>query len=567
MTRGTDLRAHVRERIQGALAAEGWSGGGAEEPIVLELPRDFAHGDLACPAAFALAKRLKRRPAEIAATLVGRLTPDDIIERAEVAGGGYVNLFFGEGVWLALLAEIEAHGAQFGTGRTLSEEHFLVEFISANPTGPLVVANARAAVFGNSLCRCLEAAGASVEREYLVNDAGAQVRNLALSVEARWREAVGRPFEIPKDGYHGEYVRDLAAKARVHFGDAFLPSPDLQLEPSKIEELVEFSVRAMVDRQGDDLNRLGVRFDRFFSEHELHAAGKVAETLKDLIAAGVTVEREGAVWFLATRFGDEKDRVLMKADRQPTYTLPDVAYHRDKFRRNYTCVVNIVGADHIVEQGTLRQALTALGEPVDRLEVIIVQFVNLKRGTEKVVMSKRAGAVVSLAELLDEVSPDAARFFFLLRAPSSHLDFDLELAKARTMDNPVYYVQYAHARLCSLLERAREAGLPPPSAAAAARAGLAEDDARLLLRQLARYPLVVEQAARGRAPHLLAHELQELANAVHQFYTRNRVVGAGSPELEATRLALVAAARQVLANGLAVLGVTAPARMERKESS
>ncbi len=538
--------------------AAGWANAGPPEPqIVLELPREFAHGDLACPVAFSLAKAVKRSPYEIAARLAEELAGDALISKVEIAGGGYLNFHFGESVWRETLINIEESQERYGTCRTLSSERFLVEFVSANPTGPLVVANARHAVFGEALCRCLEAVGAAVERECYVNDTGSQVRNLALSVEARWRELRGESAEIPPDGYKGEYVKDLAAQARARFSDSLLGEA---LEV-RVQRLAEFSVGEIVRQQEDDLRRMRISYDRWFHEKDLHDEGRVREALEALKSRGAVFEKDGAQWFPATRFGDEKDRVLIRSDGQPTYVLPDLAYHRHKFARGYTRLIDIVGADHQTEMGTLQSALTALGEETGRMEVIVVQFVNLKRGGEKVLMSKRAGTVIPLKELLDEVGVDVARFFFLLRAPSSHLDFDLELAKATSMDNPVYYIQYAHARLTSLLENARTQGLPAPSAAAADASLLAEPETRLVLRKLARYPLLVEKAACGRAPHLVTHELLELAQAVHQFYTRNRVIGAKPVGVQQARLALVGAARQTIANGLGLLGVSAPERM------
>lgn len=554
-----DIRSLLRRRIREAAVAAGWPDAvPPEDRIVLELPREAAHGDLACPVAFSVASAARCAPDRVAERIAERFRTDDAVARVDVAGRGYLNFHFGEGVWRGLLAAIEEEGGKYGASALLSGEKFLVEFVSANPTGPLVVANARHAAFGEALCRCLEAAGAGVDREYYVNDGGTQVRNLALSMEARWREMRGEKAEIPKDGYRGEYVRELAEAARERFSDDFLA----RAEEDRIEELAGFGVDEMVRRQRSDLERMRVRYDRWFYEKEgLRDRGLVAEALEALKARGVVFESEGAQWFRATDYGDEKDRVVVRRDGEPTYTLPDVAYHREKFARGYTRLINVVGADHQTEMRTLRSALAALGEPVDRMEVIVVQFVNLKRGGEKVVMSKRAGVVIPLSELVDEVGADAARFFFLLRAPSSHLDFDLELAKQTTMANPVYYVQYGHARLCSLLENAASRGLARPSAASADVSLLGDPEARIVLRHLVRFPFVVEKAATGRSPHLVTHELMELAQSVHQFYTRYRVVGADTPELQAARLALMAAARQTIANGLGLLGVSAPERM------
>jgi len=546
-----DVRAHLRGRIREIIKEEGWGSPGEGE-IILELPREFAHGDLATTAAFTLAKSLRKSPRDLAGRLAERLTPDGVIGRVEVAGGGYVNVFLGDAVWEHMLADITEGGGKYGHSRLLAGERFLVEFVSANPTGPLVVANARAAAFGDSLCRCLAAAGAAVEREYYVNDAGMQVRNLGLSVLARLAEIGGGTAELPPDGYHGEYVKDIASAlpaAVAGEGDA----------EKRAEKAADFAVSRMLEGQKDDLALLGVRFDNWFRERKLHDSGAVWKALDALVKSGDTFESGGAVWFRATKYGDEKERVMRKSDGNPTYTLPDMAYHLDKFSRGYTRLINILGADHQMEIRTLESVLKAVGAPTDRMEVIIVQFVHLKRGNEKVVMSKRSGSIVTIRELVEDVGVDAARFFFLLRAPTSHLDFDIELAKKTTEENPVYYIQYAHARLSSLMSFAGHQGVRP--AARPAAADLAEPEARLVLRKLARYPMVVEKAALGRAPHLLTHEMLELAQAVHQFYTKHRVVGAGSPAAESARLALVAAARRVIANGLGLLGVSAPEKM------
>lgn len=553
----SDLRPWLRERLFAALEAAGF-GGELPNPaaVALELPREFAHGDLACPAAFAVAKAARKAPREVAEAIAAQLRSEPRLAKVEVAGGGYVNLFLGEAVWRDLLGGIAAAGETYGSSATLSGQRFLVEFISANPTGPLVVANARYAAFGESLCRCLEAAGAVVEREYYVNDAGQQIRNLALSLDARWKQSRGEAAELPKDGYQGDYVVDLAKAI-------FAAHPELPGLPEtrRLAELARLGVAAMCEQQRLVIERLRVVYTRWFSEKSLHDGGAVDAAFEKLKGKDLVYQQEGAWWFKAKQFGDEKDRVVRRSDGAPTYQLPDIAYHLDKLGRGYDRLINIVGADHQVEMATLKKALGALGEDADRLEVIIVQFVNLKRGAEKVVMSKRSGNVILLDELVDEVGVDAARFLFLTRAPSSHLDFDLELAKSTTMDNPVYYLQYAHARLSSLIERAAAEGLavPPPEAADVAL--LAEPETKLLLRQLARYPLLVEKAAASRQPHLLAHELLELAAAIHGFYTQCRVVGAETPGHATARLALAAAARQVLRNGLALLGVGAPERM------
>ena len=545
-TERVDIRQHLRARIRQIAEAQGW-GAALSAEVVIELPREFAHGDLSTTASFTLAKALKKSLKEIAEKLASLLTPDGVIGKVEVAGAGYVNIFLADPVWESVLGEITAQGDSYGSSQSLAGEKFLVEFVSANPTGPIVVANARAASFGDSLCRVLQAAGAEVSREYYVNDAGMQVKNLAKSVAERWKEAHGGTANLPEDGYHGEYVKELAEK---------LPAG----MENDLDAITTFSIKGILEGQKADLGLLDVRFDNWFSEKSLHDRGEVKSALDALKAnPGMTEEREGAVWFKATMFGDEKDRVVMKADGNPTYLLPDLAYHRNKFSRGFTRLINILGADHQTEATTLRNALGAAGGDKERLEVIIIQFVHLKRGNEKVVMSKRSGSIVTLRELVEEVGKDAARFFFLLRAPSTHLDFDMDLAKKQTDENPVYYIQYAHARLNSLMAYAQKEGvklLPVVSAA-----DLSEPECKLVLRKLARYPMVMEKAASGRAPHILTHEMLELAQAVHGFYTKHRVVGAGSPGMESARLALVTAAKRVIANGLGLLGVSAPERM------
>ncbi len=583
-----DLLAAVREELRrglvracAAAAAAGELPGleGAElPPFTVEVPRERGHGDFASNLALVLAGRLGRRPREVAAALAARFGAATApVERVEVAGPGFLNFFLAPG-WLAPVVEaVLSQGPAYGRSEGGRGRRVQVEFVSANPTGPLNVVNARAAAYGDALAACLEAAGYAVEREYYVNDAGNQFALLGVAMEVRCRQLLGQEVELPEGAYPGEYVVDLAreylagpggeAARRVLLGSGAVPAgSDAGGLAALREELARFAVERIVAGQEASLRRYGVVYDRWVRESALRAAGAPERALARLREAGCVYERDGAVWFRATAFGDEQDRVLVRQNGEYTYFLVDVAYHLDKFERGFDRVIDIWGQDHHGYVPRLRAALQALGVEPGRLEVLLNQMVRLVRGGEVVRMSKRRGEFVTMDELVDDVGRDAARFLFLMRSLDSHMDFDLDLARLQAAENPVYYVQYAHARICSILRQpeARVLLAPAGGAAEAARAAAAtllREPAEVeLLRKLAEFPGEVAAAAEAREPHRLTAYARDLATLFHSFYTQCRVL-VPERELALARLALVAAARQVLANALALLGVSAPERM------
>ncbi|NJD67420.1 MAG: arginine--tRNA ligase [Candidatus Methylomirabilota bacterium] len=553
------LKAHLTESLLTVVKQAGFEAGLPQDvpaSPTWEYPADPAFGDLSTTLAFGLAKILKRKPREIAQQLASSATfPADLVDRVEVAGAGYLNFFIAKPFWHQLVHEVLRSGSVYGRADIGGGRRVLVEFVSANPTGPLVVVNARAAAVGDAIARLLEAVGYRPHREYYVNDAGNQFRNLALAMEVRCRQLQGEECPMPEDAYPGEYLVDLARDYFERYGPASLSAP----EPERRDRLGRFAVARILDWQRAALEAYGVTFDRWFSERELREGGETQRILDALKARDLLYEHEGALWFRSTLFGDDKDRVLVKGDGEITYFLPDIAYHQDKFARGFEQVIDLWGPDHHGYVPRMQAAMQALGHPPEALRILIVQLVRLMRGTEQVRMSKRAGQFVTMGELVEEVGRDAARFTFLTRRCDSQLDFDLELVKSASEENPVYYVQYAHTRLCGILREAAKAQFAVPSS---------EDDlGRLdlpeeigLIKQLALYPELVIGAAQALEPHRLTTYLHDLAARFHGYYTRHRIISADR-DLTRARLALVAALRVVMANALGLLGVSAPERM------
>jgi arginyl-tRNA synthetase len=517
-------------------------------------PRDPSHGDAGTSVALALGKELGRNPREVAAEIVAALERDPaLIESVEIAGPGFINFRFAGPWYDRVLRETVRQGARYGCSEAGKGTRIQVEFVSANPTGPLNIVSARAAAVGDATASLLAAIGVDVEREYYVNDAGQQVENLALSVEARIRESHGEPLAIPEGGYHGEYLRDVAAAIVAGRPDVMGLAPG-----ERRAHLRNAAVRAIVAQQKADLDLFGVRFDRWFYESELGAA--VDRAREKLLASGETFERDGATWLRTTPHGTNDDKVIVKSDGQPTYLLPDVAYHLDKFARGFNPAIDLWGPDHHAHVAEMHAALEILGFPKARLEIQIVQQVNLIEGGKQVKMSKRAGRLVTLGELVNDVGVDVAKFFFLMRTQSAHLDFDLDLARQQTEENPVFYVQYAHARVASLIRFAKDRGQAVPSAEDADLTDVTSGDARRLVLRLADFPALVEGAARAREPHRVTAYLREVAAAYHSYYHNNRIV-TDDPVQTAARLLLSEATKTVLHNGLVLLGLSAPERM------
>jgi len=526
-------------------------------PWKLELPKSAEHGDYASNLALVLAREAKLAPRKIAEVLLESLDdPEGIVAGAEVAGPGFINFRLHPSAWARVLLAVEQQGAAYGTSQVGEGRQVQVEFVSANPTGPLHVGHGRGAVVGDVLARILTAAGFAVQREYYVNDAGNQIRILGRSVYLRYLEAGGRSVEFPDNHYRGEYIRDFANAARQKWGGKFESDP----EEEAVEVLGLWAGALILEGIRDDLAEFGVCFDRWFSEKQLHDAGEVERILGELEERGVAYRQEGALWLATSRHGDDKDRVLVKSDGLKTYFASDIAYHLDKFARGFHQVVNVWGADHHGYVPRVKAALATVGIDPSRLHVLLVQFVALLRDGQPVSMSTRSGEFVTLRQVVEEVGRDAARFLFLTRSCDAALDFDLEVAKRQTTDNPVFYVQYAHARICSVFRQAAEAGVAVPPVAAAVLPRLVMDEERELLKLLYLYPEMVEGAALFREPHRPVYYLQELAARFHSYYNKCRFLDEDR-ELAGARLALAGGVRQVLHNGLTLLGVQAPETM------
>jgi arginyl-tRNA synthetase len=542
----TRLAALVQEAVRKAFPEA------SDSPIELDRPKSAEHGDFATNVALQLAKRVGKKPRDVATAIVAALPASSEILKADVAGPGFINFTLAAQSRFAIVAAIHKAAAQFGRSDAGANRKMMVEFVSANPTGPLHVGHGRQAALGDSISTLLEWQGWRVTREFYYNDAGNQIANLALSVQARVKQARGDAIEMPKDGYLGDYIREIAREyVAVHFGDA---------AGNNLEQIRQFSVDYLRKEQDIDLNAFGVKFDSYFLESSLYTDGKVEETVRLLMAAGHAYESEGALWLRTTDFGDDKDRVMRKSDGTYTYFLPDVAYHLDKFRRGYERVVNVQGADHHSTVTRVRAGLQALetGVPQAYPDYVLHQMVTVMKGGEEMKISKRAGSYVTVRDLIDEVGRDGVRYFFLMRRVDSHLVFDIDLAKSQSDDNPVYYVQYAHARLSSVL---REWGGDVASLANADLSKLTSPYEAVLAQKLAEFPEVAARAAQEFSPHLVTYYLHDdVAARLHTYYNAERFL-VEDETLKLARLALVAATRQVLANGLAVLGVSAPERM------
>jgi arginyl-tRNA synthetase len=528
---------------------------GATAAVALERPKQALHGDYATSVALQLARLQKRNPRELASGLVAALEPSPWVERAEVAGAGFVNIFLSDAARQAVVGRILAEGDRFGRADVGAAEKVVVEFVSANPTGPLHVGHGRGAAVGDALARLLEWQGFAVCREFYYNDAGAQIANLVLSVQARLREMRGADAPFPADGYQGEYIREIARDyAQSRSGD---PQGEDQ------DAIREFAVAALRREQDADLTAFGVHFDEYYLESSLYTEGLVDSTVSALVAAGRTYEKDGALWLRTTDYGDDKDRVMRKSDGSFTYFVPDIAYHVTKWQRGFTRAVTELGADHAGSLARVRAGLQAMaiGIPVDYPDYVLHQMVMVMRGGEEVKLSKRAGTGVTLRELIDEVGRDAVRFFFLLRKSDSQLNFDLDLARAQSEENPVYYVQYAHARVASVLEKAGVAVADAPGLLRDADLSpLTSPYEAALLRRLTDFPEELALAARELAPHRVTFYLKELAGEFHSYYNAEQFL-VDDPVLRRARLALVVATGQVVRSGLAVLGVGAPEKM------
>ena len=522
--------------------------------FVIETPKDEKNGDFSTNLAMQLTRILRQNPRKIAEAIVGGIDLPGLVERVEIAGPGFINFYLVPGWLNRVLPAIQEEDADYGKSNAGGGERVQVEFVSANPTGLLHMGNARGGALGDTLAAVLNEAGYVCDKEYYINDAGNQVENLGKSVEARYFELLGRDdYQIPEDGYHGKDIIATAQRLLDEKGESLVDLP----EAERRELMKNYALKEKVAGIRGSLENFGVVFDNWFSEQSLHDAGSVHEVVDILREKGVVYEKDGAQWLRATDWGEEKDEVLVRSNGTPTYFAADIAYHRDNFERGYKRLINIWGADHHGHVARLKGAMTALGYDGDDITVILMQLVRLYRGGEIVKMSKRSGKYVTLDELIEEVGKEAARFFFIMRSPDSALDFDLDLAKAESSDNPVYYVQYAHARICSILS---VAGVETPKAADVDLSLLTEENERVLIRKLAEWPQEVADAARELAPYHLAYYAKELANAFHSFYNSCKVL-TDDAALRDARLALVDCTRITLRNVLTLLGLSAPERM------
>ena len=578
-----DLRAHFSALFGAALKEV--APDVPDATIVLEKPRQARHGDYACNLALQLAKQQRAKPREIAARLIAALPASPYLEKAELAGAGFINLFLKRSFKQQAGRHILSAGADYGRTGVGQKKKVQVEFVSANPTGPLHVGHGRGAAFGASLANVLSAAGFEVTREYYVNDAGRQMHILALSTWLRYLDFCGIRIDFPRNAYQGDYVREMARAIFERHGARFRHgvSQEVWLERIKAEftgldeeaildKLIhlaqrtlgadyayihDFALNEQLEDCRSDLTELGVVFDHWFFERSLYDSGMVERAIRTLEARGHVYVQDGAKWFRSSRFGDEKDRVVQRENGQYTYFASDIAYHLNKFERGFDLVIDVWGADHHGYIPRVKGAIAAAGLNPAQLTVALVQFAVLYRNGQQVSMSTRSGEFVTLRELRQEVGNDAARFFYVLRKSDQHLDFDLDLAKSRSNENPVYYIQYAHARICSVHEQwgGDIASLGRPDLTP-----LASEHELALLTRLLGYPEAVEDAARELAPHLIAFYLRELAAEFHGYYNATRVLVDEEP-VKLARLALITAVGQVLRNGLALLGVSAPERM------
>jgi arginyl-tRNA synthetase len=591
------VRSTIEGLLSAALAALPSELVGAEarrEPPEVERTRDPGHGDYASNVAMRHAKAARKNPRELAEAIVRALPADPAVSRVEIAGPGFINFHLAPAAYHAELGRVLDEGARYGSSAAGRGQRVLLEFVSANPTGPLHVGHGRHATYGSVLAALLQAAGYAVATEFYINDAGRQVDIMTASVWLRYLEALGETVPFPSNGYKGAYLLPIAAALVAAVGRRFwhaagevvreLP-PDAPVgDKDAYVDAVIARARALLGAEGfravtahalegmladirDDLAAMGVGFDRWFSERSLATDGAIDEALRRLAAQGNTYRKDGALWFRAAQFGDDEDRVVERENGVRTYFASDIAYHLDKRLRGFEHLIDVLGADHHGYVARVRGGLAAMGEAPDCLEVCLIQLVNLYRGHEKVAMGKREGTFVTLRQLREEVGNDACRFYYVMRSHEQPLDFDLELAKTRSTENPVYYIQYAHARVASVLRQLAERGLAHDAAAGrAALARLTEPHEKRLLTAITRYPEVIELAAATRAPHALVNYLRELATEFHSLYAAGnenpaqRVI-VEEAQLRDARLALLKGARQVIANGLALLGVSAPEAM------
>ena len=546
----TAIKAAAQKAID-----EGTVKGGELPEVLLEVPPQKEFGDFATNFAMQSARALKCNPRMIAQAVVDNLDCA-YVEKMEIAGPGFINFYLKQDWMYDMLAGIIAEGENYGNLVSDCKEKIQLEYVSANPTGPLHVGHGRGAAVGSALANLMKAAGMNVSREYYINDAGNQINNLAASVNARYLEKLGQTVEFPENGYHGYDIIETAERIVRIYGDKFL-------NMSEEERLQEFRTIALKEKLAalkEDLEAFNVTYDEWFSEQTLHDAKAINSACDLLTERGYMYEQDGALWLKATEYGDDKDRVVIRDNGVPTYFAADIAYHQDKYARGFDRVINLWGADHHGYIARMKAAVGALGYHPDQLEVLILQMVSLYRNGELVKMSKRTGQSVTLNELIEEVGTDAARFFFVMRSIDSQLDFDLTLATEKSNENPVYYIQYAHARICSIMRQLEEAGIVVMPATEAKLNTMTEASELELIKKLGEYPEMLAGAAKERAVHRVAHYVHDLAGLFHSFYNQCRILGVDS-DLQQARIALVKTVGHVIRHALGILGVSAPERM------
>ncbi|MDA8352221.1 MAG: arginine--tRNA ligase [Firmicutes bacterium] len=550
------MKEELKQNIGAAVIAAGLASQEELPEVMLEVPRDKSHGDLATNIAMQLARIAKKNPRQIAEEIVEEMNRNKgFIKEVQIAGPGFINFFIDRSSLSKILLEMDQQKDDYGRTDTGAGEKVLVEFVSANPTGSLHLGHARGAAIGDVLCNVLETAGYDVTREYYINDAGNQIHNMTLSLEARYREALGLEAPFPEDGYRGPDIVRLGEKLAREEGDRLE-----QMEEAERHAFIrQYGLTHLLEKIKEDLGDYRVKFDSWFSEQSLHDSGAVQESVEELTKRGQTYEKEGALWLNSSSFGDDKDRVLVKQDGSYTYITPDIAYHRNKYNRGYGRIVNIFGADHHGYVPRMKAAMAALGYDVDQMTFLITQMVKLYQGGELVKMSKRTGKAITLVDLMEEVGVDATRYIFASRSPDSHLDFDMDLAVSQSNENPVFYVQYAHARINSVFRQAEERGyavqVDPESLSA-----LQEEPEFDLLQKLAEFPEEIATAARQLAPHRVARYLYDLSTLLHSYYNAHRVIQEDE-KLTRARISLLLGVAQVLKNGLRMIGVSAPEKM------
>ena len=550
------MQGKLKNEIKGAVVRAGLATEDQLPEVILETPKDKTHGDYAANIAMQLARIAKKAPRAIAEEIVANLdTAKASIKKVDIAGPGFINFYMDNSYLTDLIPTVLEADHDYGRSNAGKGQKIQIEFVSANPTGDLHLGHARGAAVGDSLCNVLDKAGYAVSREYYINDAGNQIHNLALSVEARYFQALGMDKAMPEDGYHGKDIIGIGEKLAEQYGSQFVEAD----EKERYEFFRQYGLDYEMEKLKKDLEHFRVSFDEWYSETSLYKSGKIDDMLKVLREKGHVYESEGATWFHSTEFGDDKDRVLIKNDGTYTYLTPDIAYHKDKFDRGFEKLINIWGADHHGYIPRMKAAVEALGYGAENLEVEVIQLVHLFKNGEKMKMSKRTGKAVTMRDLIEEVGLDGVRYFFAMRSADTHMDFDLDLAVSQSNENPVYYAQYAHARISSIIRQGKEQGF---EVSQDADLSLIKAEKEIeLLKKLGEFPQAIAEAAEKRIPHKITNYINDLASAFHSFYNAEKVLDKENPSLSKARMGLIKSVQITLRNALALIGVSAPEKM------